>query len=201
MANYVNGREMHDELVLYHTAYQQYLKDGLNQPKISDKLGSAFMQIATRMMSRPNFSGYTYKDEMIADAVLQCFTKIHTYDPSRANIDSPTGFGWSSQICWNAAIGRIKKEQHQCSIKARLIRDKLSSEFVQHGVDSAIGDGDNSFVEFLKDVDAYVDYNEIREENSKTQKQSTLTHRNRTQYKKKEEQEVAQEIDLQEFFE
>lgn len=199
MAEYVNGRELHDELCIYHELYKQSLIDKTDKPLISEKLGHAFLQIATRMMSRPNFSGYTYKDDMISDALIQCISKVHTYDPSRANIDSPSGFGWSSQLIWNSAIGRIKKEQHQCSIKARLIRDKMSSEFVQHGVDSST-DGDNSFVEFLKDVDAYVDYNELREENAKKDIPNSMKHRNRTQYKKKETLEDIPDIDLEEFF-
>lgn len=198
MANYINGKELHDELCVYYNAKQKSNANNTESPLISEKLGHAFLQIAIRMASRPNFSGYTYKDEMIADGVMQCILKVHTYDPARANVDSPSGFAWCSQLIWNSFIARIKKEQHECSVKARLIRDKMSSEFVQHGVDSS--NEDNSFIEFLKDVDAYVDYNEIREDNAKKQLASSLTHRNKTSYKKKEDTLKILDTDLEGFF-
>lgn len=186
MADYINGKELHEELSLYYYAYQDAIKNNTEKPSISEKLGDAFMQIANRMMSRPNFYGYSYKDDMISDAIMQCIAKVHTYDPSRANVEYPSAFGWVSQLCWNAALGRIKKEQHQSSVKARLIREKLSSDFIQHGVDADNDISDNSFVNFLKENDAFIDYNELREKNEKEQKKSTLTHRNKTPYKRGE---------------
>lgn len=195
MAEYVNGKELHLELAIYHEAYQQSLLAGTEKPRISEKLGHAFLQIATRMASRPNFSGYSYKDDMISDAIMQCISKVHTYDPARVNQDFPSGFAWVSQVAWNSFVGRIKKEQHQSSVKAKLIREKLSSDFIQHGVDADNETSDNSFVNFLKENDAFIDYNEIREQNEKKQKLSSLTHRNKTPYKRGELQTKQIETD------
>lgn len=190
MAEYVNGKALFAELSIYHKLYTEATEKGEAKPQISDTIAHAIIQIATRMANSWNFVGYTYKDEMISDAILKCYEKIHRFDPSI----SDNSFGFVSQVTWNSFINRIKEEQKQSSVKARMIREKMSSEFVEHGVDSDSDDGSNSFVEFLKENDSYVDYIELKKENEIKKLSGKLAyepHRNKTPYTKKV---VAQEI-------
>lgn len=179
MADYVNGKELFEELRVYHGKYKINKENGIERPPVTDTMAHAIVQIATRMSNSYNFVGYTYKDEMIADGILKSLSKIHLFDP----LKSENVFAYVSQICWNAFINRITIEQNQSSVKARLIREKMSSEFVSHGVDADADDGSNAFVEFLKENDSYVDYNELRKEVATTS--DTLKHRNKTAYVKK----------------
>jgi DNA-directed RNA polymerase specialized sigma24 family protein len=195
MADYINGREMYDELVVYHNSYIKSLEDNTEKPRVSEKLGAAFKQIATRLMNSFRFVNYTYKDEMISDAILKCLNKVHTFDP---NV-SEQAFAYFTQICWNEALKRIKEEQHQSSVKAKMVRQKLSSDFVEHGVDFDSDDGSNTFVEFLKENDAYVDYEELKKIKSTTL--PSLVHKNKTPYKRKAIIEVIPEVDLSDFSE
>jgi len=192
--HYINGKEMYDLLVIYNKEYLTAIEQGLDKPPVSPKLAQCFVQIATRLANSWNFSGYTYKDEMIADGIIKCLDKVHRFDPAI----SEQSFSFFTQICWNAAIGRIKIEQHQTSVKARMIREKMSDEFVQHGVDAATEDSGNSFVDFLKDVDAFTDYHEER---AKKAVHASLAHKNKTKYKRKEviEKEVLPFHDLTAF--
>jgi hypothetical protein len=119
---------------------------------------------------------------MVADGIMKCLLKIHLFDSER----SQNPFAYISQICWNAFILRIKIEQNQSSVKAKLIREKMSSEYVQHGVD-ADPDDSNAFVEFLKANDAYVDYNQARIDKHASGIHPSLKHRNKTAYVTKED--------------
>ena len=118
---------------------------------------------------------------MLADGIIKCLMKIHLFDDTRSN----NPFAYISQICWNEFILRIKTEQNQSSVKARLIREKMSSEYVQHGVDSDDSETGNAFVDFLKDNDAYIDYNQMRIDKASGIHPS-LKHRNKTAYVAKE---------------
>ena len=176
---YVNGKEFFDELVIYHEKYKITKAAGLDRPPITDKMASAIMRIANKLSNSWNFVNYTYKDEMVADGIMKCVEKIHLFDP----LKSTNSFAYATQLIFNEFLARIKKEQHQTSVKARMIRDKMSDEFVQHGVDSSADDAGNTFVEFLKDVDCFTDYHEER---AKKAVHPSLAHKNKTPYKKKD---------------
>jgi hypothetical protein len=195
MAEYINGKEFFEELKIYNVAYLESIKLGEGKPQVSDKIANAIVQISTRLMNSFNFVGYSFKDEMISDAILKCFDKVHRFDPSI----SENAFAFFTQCAYNAAINRIKIEQKESSVKARLIREKLSSEFVQHGVDADADDGSNSFVEFLKENDAYIDYIEVKKENIKNDINPSLKHRNKTAYPTKKVVEVIPVFDLSDF--
>lgn len=197
MADYINGRELYEEMVIYHAEYLKSLEEGTDKPIPSETIGAAIIQIANRLMNSFRFTNYTYKDEMALDGIIKCLNKVHGFDPAR----STNPFAYFTQICWNEALLRIKIEQHQSSVKARMIRHKMSSEFVEHGADFDVDDGSNAFVEFLKENDAYVDYKEL--EKTKTETPNSLKHRNKTPYKKKgvEVVENVEEIDLFSFSE
>jgi hypothetical protein len=181
MADYINGKEMLGELVVYNNAYKTSLELGTDKPPISDKLASSFIQIATRLMNSYNFVGYSYRDEMIQAGILKCIEKVHRFDPEV----SPQCFAFFTQICWNAAIGVIKQEQKESSTKARMVREKMSDEFVAHGVDFDTDAASNGFVTFLQENDCYIDYIEARRATI-TPTQHSLKHRNKTPYVKKD---------------
>lgn len=193
MADYVSGKEMYAELVIYRAEYDKAVAEGLEKPVPSKKLAECILQIARRLMNSHNFVGYTYKDEMISDAIIKCLHKIHRFDPSI----SQNCFAFFTQVCWNAAINRITAEQYEASVKAKMIREKLSSDFVQHGVDADADDGSNSFVEFLKENDAYVDY---IDERARKKTQETSRHKNKTPYAKQKTVVEQEEVfDLSKF--
>lgn len=181
MADYVNGRELFTHLKEYHKQYLESVELNQEKPQIDATIASAIVQIATRLSNAHNFVNYTYKDEMVSDAILKCLAKVHRFNPEI----SENPFAFFTQISWQCFIGRIKLEQHQCSVKAKMIRNKMSSEFVEHGVDFTDEDSSNSFVEFLLENDAYVDYYELAKERDKNPPATLGVHKNKTPYKKK----------------
>lgn len=196
MSNYINGRELFEEMCVYHEAYKITQAAGLERPPITDKIANAIMQIANRMSASHNFANYSFRGDMVSDAILKCFQKIHLFDP----LKSENTFAYISQISHNAFINRIKIEQNQTSVKAKLIREKMSDEFVQHGVDSDNDENSNGFIDFLREHDCYNDYHAERVERIKKEIHPSLRHKNKTPYVTKPKEVVDNSVfDLSEF--
>lgn len=87
-------------------------------PQVPEYIGSCIMLIAKNLARRPNFSGYSWRDEMIGDAIETCLKYVKSFDPSRGT--SP--FAYFSQVCWYSFIGRINAEKKQSKIKREIVR-------------------------------------------------------------------------------
>jgi hypothetical protein len=174
MADYVDNKELLAELKVYRVAYLASIEAGAEKPQVSDKIAQAIVQIATNLGRSHNFRGYSYLEEMIGDAIVKCLSKVHRFDPEI----SENPFGLFTQISWQCFIFRIKKEQKETSVKARMINEMLSSEFVEHGGAIDNEDVSNSFVQFLKENDVLVDHIAAK----KQKIHPSLIHRNKTAY-------------------
>jgi DNA-directed RNA polymerase specialized sigma24 family protein len=172
--HYVSNKELLVACTAYSAAYKEAKATGSELPTVPHDIGSAIYRICTNLMNNYNFVGYTYKDEMSGDAIVKCIIKAHNFDSEK----SENPFAFFSQIAWNSAIERIKKENHQTSVKAKLVREKMSHEFVEHGSNLDDSDSSNAFVEFLKENDALTDYYEEK----KKKIHPSLVHRNKTAY-------------------
>lgn len=112
---YVNNKELQAEFVVYHAKKVQWQSEGRGNPPLTNKIGQAIMDIATRRTYSRNFIGYTqsWKEEMIGDAIETCVKYCHNYDPTRFN----NPFAYITQLVTNAIIQRIKREKTQTYIK------------------------------------------------------------------------------------
>ena len=115
MSNYLDNEEFYAALVEYKQ--QCDLAGPDNAPRVSNYIGDCIIKIATGMARRPNFSGYSWKDEMIGDAIETCLKYIDKFDT--ANYKNPHAY--FSQCCWYCFIGRITLEKKQMRIKRALV--------------------------------------------------------------------------------
>ena len=110
--------------------------------------GKAVYLIAVGVAQRPNFSGYSYIDEMIGDAILNVLMYLYNYDPYKYN----NPFGYITFVIWRAFQRRIKKEHRNAKLKTKLA-EKMS---VNHeGFSQQDGD---SGVYSEKTLQTFVDY-------------------------------------------
>lgn len=183
MADYVTNKELFDAFVIYNKSYKENIELGLDRPPLSPIIASAIMRISNKMVNHFRFVSYSYKDDMVSDAILKCFEKAHNFDPAIGS----NPFAYLSQIVWNAFIGRIKDEQHYTSIKAKMCKTMLSSEFFENSLE-ADTDVVNEYVGFLKDNEVYIDYIEeskIRRQDELDGKvKAKIKHKNLTSHKK-----------------
>lgn len=113
--NYVNNKDFYAAIVAHRNAVAKHAEERRNSPPppMPDYVGECFMQIANRLARRLNFSGYTFKDEMIEDGIENCVVGYQSFDCNR--FENP--FAYFTQIIWFAFLRRIEKEQKQSYIK------------------------------------------------------------------------------------
>ena len=88
--------------------------------KISEELGSMIFKIAKNYANKGSFSRYTWKEDMIGEAVLTCVKYIHNFDPSKQKHPNP--FAYITTICHNAFINFIRKQKRHSEIKDRCFK-------------------------------------------------------------------------------
>ena len=98
-------------------AYKESVNDsklqGNTKPRIPEYVGECFMKIAENLSHKPNFLSYTFRDEMVADAIENCVMYVDNFDPSK----SSNPFAYFTQITYYAFLRRIQKEKKQLYVK------------------------------------------------------------------------------------
>ena len=97
---YVNQADFMRELRAYYSS-----------DEISNDLATYIKKIAQGLSFAPNFINYTYKDEMVGDAILKMMQALEYKKFDIENRDNP--FGYFTTIAFHAFINRIKKEKRQ----------------------------------------------------------------------------------------
>jgi len=109
---------MFETFVEHKAKVQAALDAGKEPPRLPDYLGRCFMQIADRLGTKGNFSGYTYLDEMKSDGIENCIIAANNFDPSKG--ENP--FAYFTQIIWFAFLRRIEKEKKHSYIRAKSLQ-------------------------------------------------------------------------------
>jgi len=91
-------------------------------PQITNYLGDVIYKMACALATKGNFSGYSFKDEMIGDAVENCFLYINKFNPDKSN----NPFAYFTTIIYNAFLRRIAKEAKQQYIRQKSMLDAIT---------------------------------------------------------------------------
>ena len=84
--NYVNNPDLLQALIDYKALCKEAEDAGDKNPQVPEYIGKCILLIATRLATKPNFSGYSYKEEMISDGIENCLQYIHNFDPEKSKI-------------------------------------------------------------------------------------------------------------------
>jgi len=116
--HYVNNKQFSSSVVDYVNSANEARDKGEEEPVITEYIGSCFLKIAEGLSHKPNFSGYTYREEMVMDAVENCIKAIMNYDVKKATRTGlPNAFAYFTQITYYAFLRRIAKEKKHQDIK------------------------------------------------------------------------------------
>lgn len=116
-AHYVNNKDFTAAVSEYAIAVKEAKESDGTPPQMSEYIGECIYKIATRLSTRPNFINYTYRDEMICDAIENCIQYLGNFNVEKSN----NAFAYVTQICYYAFLRRIQKEKKQVYIKQQAI--------------------------------------------------------------------------------
>ena len=152
-AHYVNNADFSQAVVDYVTEADNAKKNKVEVPKVPDYVAQCFLRIAEGLSHKSNFSRYTYREEMVMDAVENCLKAINNYNLEAATrTGKPNAFAYFTQISWFAFLRRIAKEKKQQDVKLRYLERSGIENFVDLDLaDEMAGNVIESFVDGLRD--------------------------------------------------
>jgi hypothetical protein len=126
--NYINNGDLTSCIVNYQKNCKKAEKAKQSQPTMPKYIGQCIMKICNRLTAGKNFNfaSYSYRDEMIADAIERCCYAVLKFDATRAN-----AFSYLTTVAVNAQKKRINDEKKQNYTKHKYFR----SQFIQGDVE------------------------------------------------------------------
>ena len=153
--HYVNNKEFTQAVVAFNASVKEAEAKGETPPRMTNYIGECIYKIATRLSTKPNFINYTYRDEMICDAIENCIQYISNFNGEK----SDNAFAYVTQICYYAFLRRIQKEKKQVYIKQKTIDESTTTIDTFVTID---GEYDptytNSNVEWMSDNMNHIEY-------------------------------------------
>lgn len=101
--NYLNNEKLLIEL-------KKYIKKGIQ----TEELGRMFLLLARRYSSKGSFAGYSWREDMVCEAVLTCLKYMHNFD---VGVESPNPFAYFSKVIHNSFLNYNSKQKEHSAIK------------------------------------------------------------------------------------
>lgn len=127
---YVNSKEFREALGVY---YDSGTED------VGEQLGTYIFKIATGLSYAPNFINYTYKEDMVGDAIYKMLLAVKNKKFDMTSDYNP--FSYFTTIAFHAFINRIKKEKKQREI-VNEYQEAVYDELTTNGELSVLVKGD-----------------------------------------------------------
>lgn len=150
--HYVNNSDFSTAVVEYVEKVEAARKEKINIPKVPDYIAQCFLKIAEGLSHKANFIRYTYREEMVMDAVENCLKAIGNYNLEAATrTGKPNAFAYFTQITWYAFLRRITKEKKQQEIKLKYLTKSGIDSFIDIGTEEVASGTATHFVDTLRD--------------------------------------------------
>ena len=190
--HYVNNAEFSRAVVEYCTELQAAkLANKTDLPKVPNYIAICFLKICEGLSHKLNFIRYTYREEMVMDAVENCLRAIENYNVEAATRSgNPNAFAYFTQIAWYAFLRRIAKEKKQQDIKMRYLSQSGIEEYIFNET------GDTAAVQVLQ---AFVD--QLKDRIDKVKEKDTEFTQFAREEKTRRKYQVVVDSDLQDFME
>jgi len=151
--HYVDNKKFLQALIEYRGKVLDARERGVDIPPITNYIGECFLKISKHLSYKSNFINYSYKDEMVSDAIENCLVCVSNFDPAK----SENPFAYFTQVCYFAFIRRIQREQKQTQTKHKLIENMDIDSIVSQEHDS--GEFDSQFYEYIRKQLDFIDIN------------------------------------------
>jgi hypothetical protein len=119
-----------DEYYVEPQVFKQHIVDYYNTGICIPVLAGSLKKIAYGLGNKSNFINYTYKEEMIGDALVKMFTALKNKKFKVESEFSP--FSYFTTIAFHAFINRIKKEKkyHETltTFKEKVYEEEISNQ-------------------------------------------------------------------------
>lgn len=124
--HYVDNVAFYEDCVKFHEQCKKNAELGLGRPKMSEFSGECIKAICERLSTMHYFRKYTFREEMVEEAMLNCVQHFDKFDCE--NFKNP--FAYFTQIAYYAFLRIITKERDKIYNGYRLAHDiRFSTTF------------------------------------------------------------------------
>lgn len=142
--HYVDNKKFLTELTAYRETVLQAKENSQPIPPINNYIGECFLKITEHLSYKSNFINYSFRDEMVSDAIENCLACVANFDPSK----SENPFAYFTQVSYFAFIRRIQKEQKQTQIKYAILENMDLDSIVAQEHDD--GEFHGQFMDYMR---------------------------------------------------
>ncbi len=165
--HYVNNAQLLAAIIEHRKAIKFSKKHKDTPPLMSEYIGMCFLKIAEHLSRKPNFMSYTFREDMISDAVENCIQYADNFDPAK----SKNPFAYFTQIIYFAFLRRISKEKKQLYVKYKATEQLgLLQNTESHNLDE-LGHGAGRPFQVYDNISDFI---QTFEEGRKTKKRKKL---------------------------
>jgi hypothetical protein len=161
--HYIDNKLFLVHMTEYRAAVDVAKAEDKKKPQIPRYVAEAFMKIAENLSHKPNFLSYSFRDEMVADAIENCVMYASNFDPKK----SSNPFAYFTQIAYYAFLRRIHREKKQLYVKYKSTEQAgIMDEFEQLESD----DGQTRQFEMYENISEFIENFETAKKNKKLKK-------------------------------
>jgi hypothetical protein len=142
--HYIDNKAFLQALIDYKKEVMDAKAANEERPQVPDYIGDCFIKIANHLAYKSNFINYSFREDMILDAIENCLIYMDNFDPKK----STNPFAYFTQITYYAFVRRIQKEKRQLQTKYRYIESLDIEGLIRQVHDE--GSYDNGFIKYLK---------------------------------------------------
>lgn len=115
--HYVDNKEFYNALCEWKEEYNEAMASGDEKPPLTNYIGECFVLMAEGLAKRSSFANYTFRDDMVGDAIENCILYAHNFNPEK----SKNAFSYFTQMMYYAFLRRIQKEKKQMYVKYKVL--------------------------------------------------------------------------------
>jgi len=145
---YVSNIELFKQYTIWYEQIAAAEAEGKEAPEMPRYVAEAIQKICTKLAFRPNFINYSYREEMIGDAIENNIKSAKNFKLDR----SSNPFSFITTIAWHAFLRRIEVEKKQTYIKSKIIEEMPIEELIgmqDHDEDTMVQH--SQFLEYMRE--------------------------------------------------
>lgn len=180
--HYIDNEKFIIEIRKYKDSCKLAIQENKEKPRIPEYIGSCLLKIAENYFNKPRFINYTYRDDMISEAVLICVKYFDSFNEEKSN-----PFAYFTKVVHNAFFQFLNNEEKN---KYKTLK-YFSQTILVGNEDEFINNGILSSTELYDNMYSFMETYEIREKLKKEKKKVTNLNkimRNKNDTKEKDKQ-------------
>ncbi len=119
MKQYIDNAVFLKSLKEYKRDVNKAKRSKEDKPRVPEYVGECLLKIANHLSFKPNFIGYTFREDMVSEGVRTCLQYIDNFNPKI----SKNPFSYFTQIIYFSFLQKIQTEKKQTYIKNEIIQN------------------------------------------------------------------------------